>query len=305
MKWHKEDDEYLIKHYHDVDCDSIAKYLKRSSASIRRRAYLLNITNTRFNHWLPQEDAILKRDYGVMIASIIAKTLNRSIGEIRWRAKKLQLNGNQPLMASIAKKQYSCNDSFFCLPTIRNCYWAGFIAADGCIDKNKYRLQFGIHSNDLSHMKLFVSDLQYTGPIYRKTNYCSVQISSDKIIDNLRSHFNITPQKSLTLLPPLNLDNDLVLAFIIGYIDGDGCIHKNIKGKIELSCLGTLEVLKWIQKTFDILIPPSGRFHAKPRRPKPSSKIYIYRVTGERAVKIIHLLRRIEVPFLQRKWCQI
>lgn len=35
----------------------------------------------------------------------------------------------------MALKKYSYNDNYFRTPNLENSYWAGFIAADGCVYK--------------------------------------------------------------------------------------------------------------------------------------------------------------------------
>ena len=52
------------------------------------------------------------------------------------------------------RRKYNVNDCFFETPNIVNCYYAGFIAADGCIRKYKgkfvetYSLSFGLSIKD-------------------------------------------------------------------------------------------------------------------------------------------------------------
>ena len=50
------------------------------------------------------------------------------------------------------------NHDFFSKNTLKSCYWAGFIAADGCVFKNQVRL--ALAEKDIDHLRLFKKDLR-------------------------------------------------------------------------------------------------------------------------------------------------
>lgn len=62
-------------------------------------------------------------------------------------------------------KKYNVNENFFSLDTPESFYWAGFIAADGCILKNLKVLEIGLGIKDKKHLKKFKSAIKYTGNI--------------------------------------------------------------------------------------------------------------------------------------------
>lgn len=169
------------------------------------------------------------------------------------------------------KPKYFCNDSFFAIPNPINSYWAGFIAADGSIDKRDSRLAIELGIKDEIILQTFKTQIEYTGIIsYTKTKRDNIvqpriNIFSKKIVNDLNNNFNITPRKSLTLKPPNNLDKDCTEAFIKGYIDGDGCFylakdyHRGTGNFIpHLSILGTFEILSWIQNYINTLTNIGG-----------------------------------------------
>jgi hypothetical protein len=141
--------------------------------------------------------------------------------------------------------------------------------------------------------------------------YKAVQLRINGVPDmlaDLKNNFNIVPRKSLILKPPKKLSFEHSLAFIIGYIDGDGSICKTVdkieknnkvidKEFIVLSICGTYEMLCWIKKFFDTLIPTP-----KLANVLKTGNIYRYGIKGDRAIKLIKQLKLIGVPKLERKW---
>jgi hypothetical protein len=146
------------------------------------------------------------------------------------------------------------NYSFFSKPNEINSYWAGFIAADGCIidtDRSK-RLSINLSSKDKNHLVLLSNLLDV--PLYtyktKQHDVSRLSLRSNKLCLDLENNFNITPRKSLTLKPP-KLSAKLQRSFISGYFDGDGSLYV-IRNKRYtypgLSILGTEAMLLWIQQ---------------------------------------------------------
>ena len=53
-------------------------------------------------------------------------------------------------------RKYSFKEDVWKTQTPESCYWAGFIAADGCLRKsgeNCYSLKTSLHIQDLDHLK--------------------------------------------------------------------------------------------------------------------------------------------------------
>ncbi len=133
-------------------------------------------------------------------------------------------------------------EDYFSNPnTERSAYWAGFIAADGCIvdyTNRQHTVKIGLSNIDTSHLE----KLNIGIPVRLYRNECWVEIPSNKIVKDLLK-YNITPRKSLTLLFPTNIRNKYIHHFIRGYIDGDGCMSKHsnpkAKNKLRIRILGT------------------------------------------------------------------
>lgn len=142
-------------------------------------------------------------------------------------------------------------ENYFANKSPEACYWAGFIAADGCISENGVII--GLSDKDKMHLEKLANALGLHNRVrVRDTSngYRTARLNaiSEKWVQDLAS-FNITPRKSKTLRPPSLRSEDQVRAFIRGYMDGDGCIcyHKS-RGWWTLSFVGTKEMIAWIRE---------------------------------------------------------
>src|ERR1035437_9666426 len=142
------------------------------------------------------------------------------------------------------KNKNSCNEAFFSQDNEDSFYWAGFIAADGCVYKRKmgesYGLRICLAYNDLLHLINFKRHINSSATITNYGNnigkYCALEITSKNIFNDL-ARFNIVPRKSLIYtFPEWMKVHPLKHHFMRGYNDGDGCfciLSKNNKTKIE------------------------------------------------------------------------
>lgn len=209
----------------------------------------------------------------------------------------------------IRKHGFSCDENFFSDLSLKACYWAGFIAADGYVLTDFPRMGIAIHKKDEKHLKKFKKAIKFTGDVKQYiskgfntlTPYCRIIINSQKVKDDLLKYFNITEKKSLTLKPPKLLSFNRKLAFIAGYIDGDGSIYTQ-HGKLPtIEILGTYEMLDWINKTLK-----KYNFNNKISKAKKTSSIS--RIKFQGTGKIIALcknIRKLKLPLLERKWSRI
>jgi hypothetical protein len=196
--------------------------------------------------------------------------------------------------------------------TMTNCYWAGFIAADGCLYPRYKQLSFDLKLTDFTQLLKFCKASgckEKVKAVYRKDKgVWAAQLYVRGVEDWVRDlgfYFNITPKKSLTLKPPSSLvERGHYLAYIRGLIDGDGCIGKYFMPKQDrwdwvIHLRGTNEVLNYVKGIFDELVPTEGKKRVAKVTTKPPIQ---YVVRGLRAEKIIALLASIDTPYLERKW---
>lgn len=118
---------------------------------------------------------------------------------------------------------------------------------------------------------------------------------------DLERNFCITPRKTFTLQPPTHLTRDLSLAFIVGYIDGDGCIftEKPRTGHLRLGLhvVGTREMMLWVQSWFNAIAPSVHTANVN-----PYGKVWTYKIVGRKAEAVSQALFLLTVPRLNRKW---
>jgi hypothetical protein len=172
-------------------------------------------------------------------------------------------------------------------------YWAGFIAADGYITKSK-RISVCLSVKDLKHLKKLKIQFHVKNKIYiSKTTTNTSLTFTDKILAEFLEKLNIVNKKSLTLKYPKGLKKSQELAYIIGYIDGDGTIGYNGR-YLRLRILGTPNVLFWMSKILGIKHKPI--IHCK-------SKIHIVSLYDNKKLEQLYQFsKRYNLPILNRKW---
>lgn len=123
------------------------------------------------------------------------------------------------------------------IDTPNKAYFLGFIAADGCIvhDENTKTLTITIHSKDRIILEKLREEIQAEHAIKnintkmsfdksRNVNHVRFSISIFDFIKHILDK-GIEPRKSLTMPNIiLNIPKEFRDSFIIGYLDGDGCI---------------------------------------------------------------------------------
>lgn len=191
---------------------------------------------------------------------------------------------------------YKHNQTYFSEPNIENSYWAGFIAADGCIFKS-YKagtlLSIGLALKDYEHLLLFSNTIEYTGTIKTEPNAYRLQIHNcSQVHKDLCKYYNILSRKSLTLMSPNIVNPDHVKAFVVGYIDGDGCISKRNE-HMFITILGTKELLYWIKEQ----ITGKGRIYQL-----RDKNTYRFQLSHKSAREFMNVLYTVNVPRLNRKW---
>lgn len=207
---------------------------------------------------------------------------------------------------------YKRNENFFNANnlTLKSCYWAGFIAADGCINtgKNSDVLSIKIDNKDYHLLENFLVDTECDNKILKCTgqHQSRLVITSKQWVKDLEEVFNIMSRKSLTYTYPNLIDEELIKAFIIGYIDGDGSICFIGKDKyLKLSICGTLDSCRWVKSFFDNWFEVGKAKKSIEEDKKGTKNFCEYVVYGKRALNIINLLKEIPIQKLERKWNKV
>jgi hypothetical protein len=219
--------------------------------------------------WSKEEEDILRNYYGKITATKISKLyLKRTASAIRYKAQLLRLKGY-----SRSSKKYHFNESFFENINEENSYWAGYLAADGTISHNRIALQCcildeiilkefkkAIDSNHIiyyrSKGKMNVIKNNKNNKEYYGKPSAILRISSRKYVQDLEKNWLITSNKSKTLQPPIHLNLKCSLAYIIGYIDGDGFIGTTSNNAFYFGVISSSKkLLEWIRKIIKNLCP--------------------------------------------------
>jgi hypothetical protein len=265
--------------------------------------------------WSPEEDQILLMNYGKIPFKQISNFLpGRTRSAVKGRARNLGMKGDVATVMPLAVRKYTLNEYYFSMPTPVNSYWAGFIAADGCISPERRSIKITLAKKDAEHLAKFTRSIAYNGPIsthkgggFKPQSPCvTLNICGASLwISDLEKNFSISPRKTFTSKPPVGLDESCRLAFITGYLDGDGSIYlasniyKNTTyRRIGMSFRGTKEMLNWIRACFDQLVPSSKEAASV----SDDGVFPRYIIAGSRAEALLHKLYSINVPRLERKW---
>jgi len=319
--WSKEEDDYLKNNYQNKTIKEMQlEFLtKRSEDSINQRA------NKTFNlfkiHWTPEQLELLRNKSEIESCESFGKKIGKSECATYQMIAKLGLRTRANEVG-----KYTINDDFFNEINPLSSFYAGWLAADGCVytNKNKNLVQLSLQSGDVDIIEKFIKDINYGGkPQFFRNDYgfgkpgiqkVSISIYSKKWVEDLNKNFNIGPRKSLTLLPPNIYDILNKLCYICGATEGDGCFglhnisetNKNIHPYINIS--GTQELLNWIKLFYDKFYGEQALYNnkvlAKPNHIKKciDKNVYQYTVSGLRAAKILRDMYNLPIPKLARKW---
>lgn len=186
--------------------------------------------------------------------------------------------------------------NFFYSNTAESAYWLGFIYADGCVSiKSNKVLSIALNSLDRPHLERFCDVLGLPKTKIRDTqrvvkgiayNASELQISS-KYLCKALIECGVVPNKSLVLKPP-SLDivpYEFIRDFIRGYIDGDGTIFLKDCKVVNVTVLGTYDMIDWISEYFFNIIGDKAR--TKLSQKDFNINTFSYRINGSNALSIL------------------
>lgn len=173
--------------------------------------------------WTQEEDEILEKNYKDNHKNLKELLPKRSKSAISSRAQnkglKIKKNNNLENLLSETSEAY---------------YWIGFLLADGHANKDRGILILQLSRKDRDHLEKFSKFIKSWNieDIVQNGFESSRLISCNKIsIKDIMNKFDWDHNK--TYNPPTNLkikDDNLFMSLLIGYIDGDGSIHKRSEG---------------------------------------------------------------------------
>lgn len=262
--------------------------------------------------WTQDKINYLIENYSNYSAIELGEYLGCSAGGIHHKASRLSKQNLLDRKLTIpAIHDETCFDDI----NEVSAYWAGFIAADGCIKfpSGKPQLDVRLQIYDECYLDLLKDFLKtnktteyYTNPKTNRT-YCYFRLSSiDNIYRKLNAFYNITPRKTLVLQPPTNLKDLYALCYIKGYIDGNGSVFiEKTPGtencyRLIFNIVSYLQILEWTQTIFARNI--DGYTQVKLGQ---NEKVYMLQKSFNQAINILNILRNLPTPELSRKWSKI
>jgi len=250
--------------------------------------------------WTREEEQFLIENYEYMKTDELMRNLNgKTNDQIRWKAKNYKLHKR----VTKSKKDISWLEN---LNIPENCYWWGFITADGCITSKQLILSISV--NDKQHLERFseLSNCKIVD-VYRENGWnvngytmSRIAINDFYTIGRIIERFSILPKKTYN---PFNIDefltHDRLKYFITGLIDGDGHIDKtskNIRIKIHPNWTDNLKKISDNLKIFyDI--------NSKIRLTKEGWVVLSIPVKDSKVLKKLIVVN--PIPYMVRKWDRI
>lgn len=230
-----------------------------------------------------------------IVAEIIGTT-HESVSRV------IKRNGIQSRNASDASKKYTLNENYFdIIDSSNKAYILGLLCADGCLSKS-HSIILALQESDKHILETINQKMESNRPIHFKDmkhikntyqNQYYLSITNIHMWNTLVS-LGITPNKSLTLkYPPIPLEFNK--SFILGYIDGDGCIYK---GYNKVGVLGTEEFISVLnQKIYDAIGICGAIYNTKSNNITKSLEI----CGGKKVPKFLEWLYEEEEMYLLRK----
>lgn len=232
-----------------ISLKTLSKEYNLSVASIRKIIQKYSIdTSLRKSHpshnKIPDEkvkeafDYYLTHDVGIRKA---AKQFNLSFNTLRRYMNRNNLNDK------VKHAKVTFNEDYFeMIDTEEKAYWLGMLYTDGNVRYNsetyEYRIALSLRERDKGHIKKFAECIGVKNPDEKirtfesafsmfpdeKFKFAILRISSKKMVQDLMKYGCIpdkTHKGKLNIEILSNLPRDLKIAFLRGYLDGDGCFH--------------------------------------------------------------------------------
>lgn len=199
------------------------------------------------------------------------------------------------------------NAVFDTIDTEEKAYWLGFLFADGYVSSVDNTVELSLMGSDKDHLEKFKDFLKVKREVHVGISKCNGKVFSrcrlsvtDKHFHNILVSKGCVPNKSLILAFPNNsifTSEDLIIHFIRGYVDGDGCVYKGSSNYSIFSIVGTKEFLEGIKNVFPNLF--TSIYYKDKRRLKNT---YFLELSAEKSAKFGDALYANATIFLERKY---
>lgn len=286
----------------------------RTKHKIAQYCFKNNIINKKDQTWSDEDLNKFKEmvSSGMFSMKQMAKKFSKSMDSIRWLMKRFNLK--QIHRAS----RYSFDQDYFNLLTLNNCYWAGFFMADACLHKknNSNIFQIALSKLDEKHLEKFKNEIRSSHPLRKSQKYSrdgkrileyvTLSIGGiDKWLPNMEKYFGFIERKTKRFPPPKLETIQQKLAFLRGYIDGDGSIS-TIRNKtyINISIASSnYSILEWVKNLIDSLnLPYINKGTGNNIKKRSEESCFDYKINSFKCSVLFQILSNLDIPRLERKW---
>lgn len=209
-------------------------------------------------------------------------------------------------LVKIDQNHYTVDHNAFSTANKNSSYFAGLLSADGCIKKHtKYNYLIDFTNTEIELVEKFRKFVQSNKPIYvknfenKKTRY-EFCFSSEEMIEDMKL-WCLEPRKSkANKVPDIIKDNDdLIGAWLVGLIDGDGSVYYiDKKRNFMISVLASMEVVDFV-KTW------SG-VKGSIRQEKNIDNLFSFKCSGKNAVQLCLRIGKENISIgNKRKWDKV
>lgn len=248
----EEEINLIIKMYQQgLNIDDIIKQFKTEESNVREilKFYQVDRQYNTFSQELNNRVIYLyQSNYTQQQICDALKVSENGIGKI------LKRNGIKKRSYSECNRRYALNEHYFdFINTPNKAYILGLLYADGCNYLSHNSITLSLQEEDLPILELIKKELNYEGPIRfvekhknnskHKNQY--ILCINDEYMSKQLERLGMVNAKSLKLLWPTFLSEDLIPHFVRGYFDGDGCVwYDNKRNKCETQICGTIDFCK-------------------------------------------------------------
>ena len=307
----KERELYILNHYLDCTYEEIGEAVGLKPSSVRyyiaknglsKKEPLVNEVSAKF----------IRDNYHCMTSTEIGKIIGITGKQVRgW----IENHINNPI-----PKRRRFNDRYFeIIDSPRKAYWLGLIYADGWIsvsnDGSNYEFGMELTRSDRYILEELNRDLGDVHIIYDNhkelliannhkksiVDTSELRVYSKTLVGCLRKNGIVLKKTKSNIFPVV--DDSLFPAFLRGYIDGDGCIHKMSNNHLAVHITSaTLKCFEFIKNKLKNDYNIESKIYSEPIDGYCTKyRLYIFR--NDDVKRLLDLIyREMDAPMLIRKY---
>lgn len=204
-------------------------------------------------------------------------------------------NRHEAIIAGNRNRNLLNNHNYFQTENKNMAWLLGFIASDGCIEKDRNVIKISLSNIDREILEKIKQEISLESEVKDYVDNAGfskskLQWSSEQHKKDLAS-YGIIPQKTFNLKCPNKLNNQFIIDYIRGYWDGDGSItiirnnYNSLEWQITSATKEILEFfVEYLYKEYDI---PKVNIHEFIR---DNHILYILQYSTQSSLKLYHIM---------------